>query len=153
MSEINSNRPDLITSNKEAEYLMATPFYLLLKLCRKKFGNKLENYGMILAEKGDEESSIISYVFYATVDGKQQVVDVEDDDIYWAITEFWESFDTEKCVGFCLVVDVKTNAVVMNFVKPSFVETWFKVNRNDTYENRKYYNKCVKDLERINKKI
>ena len=153
MSEINSNRPDLITSNKEVEYLMATPFYLLLKLCRKKFGNKLENYGMILGEKGDEESSIISYVFYATVDGKQQVVDVEDDDIYWAITEFWESFDTEKCVGFCLVVDVKTNTVVMNFVKPSFVETWFKTNCDDSYENRKYYNKCVKDLERINKKI
>lgn len=82
MSEINSNRPDFITSNKEAEYLMATPFYLLLKLCRKKFGNKLENYGILLGEKDDEESSIISYVFYATVDGQQQVVEVEDDDIY-----------------------------------------------------------------------
>lgn len=152
MLEINSNVPDLITDNEEAEYLIATPFSILLELCRKQFGSKLENCGIILAEKGDEESSIISYAFYATVGGKQQIVEVEDDDIYWAITEFWESFNTKKYAGFCLVIDVKTNAIVMNFVKPSFVETWFKTNCDDSYENRKYYNKCVKDLERINKR-
>lgn len=59
MLEIKSNNPNIITNNKEAEYLMATPFYLLLKLCRKKFGNKLENYGILLGEKGDEESSMM----------------------------------------------------------------------------------------------
>lgn len=149
MLEINSNRPDLITDNEEAE--ITTPFSILLKSCRKQFGNKLENCGIILGEKGDEESSIISYMFYATVDGKQQTVDVEDDDIYYYITEFWESLDVEKYAGFCFVLDAKTEAIVVNFVKPSFVETWFNANCDDTYENRKYYNKCVKDLEKINK--
>lgn len=152
MLGINSNVQGIITNNEEAKYLIATPFSILLELCRKQFGNKLENCGIILGEKGDEESSIISYMFYATVDGKQQVVDVEDDDIYWAITEFWESLNAKKYAGFCFVLDVKTEAIIVNFVKPNFVETWFNADSDDTYENRKYYNKCVKDLEKINKK-
>lgn len=151
MLEINSNVPDLITDNEEAEYLIATPFSILLKSCCKQFGNRLENCGIILSEKGDEESSIISYAFYATVDGKEQAVDIEDDDIYWAITEFWESLDAKKYAGFCFILDAKTEAIVVNFVKPSFAETWFNADCYDTYENRKYYNKCVEDLEKINK--
>lgn len=152
MLEINSNRPDIINNNEESEYLMATPFSLLLKLCRKKFGNKLENCGILLAEKGNEDCSIISYAFYATVDGKQKCVEVDNNDIYVHITDFWESLDAEKYAGFFFVIDAKTEALVINFVKSNFVDKWAKTDYDyDVYENWKYYNKCVTDLNKRNK--
>lgn len=156
MFKIKSNRLDLIPDNEETEYLLMAPFFQLLKLFHEQFNHDLENCGVLLGERGDENCSVITYTIYATINGQQQSIefDVDDDEedyLYRCLNDLWYEIKHKEYAGFYFVIDPKNDTIVINFIKPNFVEEWAKVDYDDIYENLMYYKKCVKDLSKINK--